>query len=177
MTFKTYYDLLGLTPQEIKRLSIYHKFKQGDISADDLKPIKTKLHYLLQIFDKEEIIANPHLLAIPAREIKLRYLILSQGFSKKDILCKAYLRKPTHTSFARMKFLQGTNYRLSYVKYSGMNFERRFGISDEELRQQHPITMKEIECLETEYFKKSDKGQMIFLDEDEIETVLNETEL
>lgn len=174
MTYKTYFDILGLTKHEIKRFSTYFRFKEGRITTEDLKSIKLKMHYLLQIFDKEEIIANPHLLAIPAHEIKMRFLILSQGFTKQEILCKAYLRKPTRQVFARMKFLQQTDSKLTYVKYAGLNFERIFSVSDSELQHQHPITMDEIENLEIEHLKKSETGHLLFLDEDEINSVLNQ---
>lgn len=129
------------------------------------KNIYDIIQYFSQIMPKEAFVKNPMILTLPARKLKVRFLILAPIFDKEEILSGNNLLRNESLLWARREFLRKNGLDLKLILANKKTFEGISKISDNELIKRNPLNSKSIALLEKEYFDKF--GQHLKLDKNE----------
>ncbi|MBR4270753.1 MAG: hypothetical protein IKQ31_03670 [Clostridia bacterium] len=142
--------------------------------------IEAKLARLGEVgITKQDVLGNPFLLTQPANSIKFRYMILSEIYSKNEILRQTSFMISDAKLFARYMFLSSLG--SSKAMRSGIwadekRFFRRYKKSSAYFMKEYPITEKALDDLEKHYNARDENTVKLKLDEVERASILNKKE-
>lgn len=170
---KRYEEIFEITRPEVVAMVVRDSsILRYDAEGESETSIKTKLYYLSQIAQKEDIIKNPELLAAPALKLKTRYLILAQVFDKKRILGSRYLNITETKLWSRWRYIQENNdrpYRL--VEQEGL-FNQRENVTRQDLLKKYPLTRSDVRELEEGHLSRT--GEKLIVDSREMAKIFGE---
>lgn len=120
------------------------------------------------------VVKNPKLLSAPKNTLKIKYMILRQAGSRKDILSSSGWSITSHNkTYARMAFIKqelGQKPRLAYLTTSEKKFMSTYGVSAEDLMDRYKLTPSIICELES----KLDLDEIKSLTDEEIAFAMDE---